>query len=265
MSRLPAPDERGKWRDHDDRPVDVPAPPSTGSTAFYAAIGDFQGADYRRNAFASGTADEVAVLRRHLRLEDTDVVLDVGCGDGRHLRALVEFGVRGVGVDVSAGLLGAAETMRTHAPPPWFVRADARRLPIAPSSVDAAFSVCQGGFGTDPDGDAAIVRAMAAAVRAGGRVAFTAFHALFAVRHLVPGDAYDPIRGVHHHVADVRGDAGAQAFDLWTTCYTAGEAVALLDGAGCDVVDVIGVEPGRYGGDGVGLDDPELLVIGVRR
>ena len=41
-------------------------------------------------------------------------------------------------------------------------------------------------------------RQMARAVKAGGRVAVSAFSAYFAVRHLEPGDTFDADDGVNH-------------------------------------------------------------------
>jgi SAM-dependent methyltransferase len=258
------------WRDHDDQPTSRPEPPGPEAAAFYAPIGDFQGAEYRRNAFAQATAAEAAALSDRLRIGPGASVLDVGCGDARHLRWLArEAGARGVGVDVSAGLLAAAAAAVREegcAGAVRLLRADARRLPIREGAFDAAYSVCQGGFGTHPHTDRDVLDGVVRAVRRGGRVAFTAFHALFAVRHLVPGDAFDPHRLVHHQESEVIGpDGQRRRFDLWTSSYTAREVAELASAAGLDVLHVDGCEPGRYGDEGLALDDPELLVVGVRR
>lgn len=261
----------GRWRDHADRAVQRPDPPGPGDPAFYGPIGDFQGAAYRRNAFAAGTVAEVDALWSRCGLAPGLHVLDVGCGDGRHLRELARRGCTGLGVDVSEGLIGAA---REAAATPEvdgrlrFVRHDARDLAAVapPGGADVALSLSQGAVGTSPATDPAVVAAIAAAVRPGGRVAVTFFHALFAARHLTPGDALDPVDLVHHHEAEVRGeDGGRRSFDLWTSAYTAREAAGLLEGAGCTVREVAGCEPGRYDADQVRLDDPELLVIATKR
>lgn len=261
-----------QWRDHDDRAVDRPAPPAGHEPAFYLPLMEFQGADYDRNAFAMGTVPEVAALADRLGLAAGDRVLDVGCGTGRHLRALAaEHGCTGVGVDVSAALV---EVARADAPVGCtFAVGDARRLGevaavaavVADGGFDVVWSLCQGGFGTSPATDPDVVAGLAAAARPGGTVVLTAFHALFAARHLVAGDAYDVVHGVHHQRTEVRGPDHARAeFDLWTSAYTTGEVVRLCADAGLVVEEVVGCEPGRYDARELRLDDPELLVVARR-
>lgn len=261
------------WRDRDDRPVTAPAVPGPDEPPFYAALGDVQGDAYRRNAFAAGTDEEVAALVGLLALGGGTRVLDVGCGDARHLRALASRGVRGTGVDASPRLVEAARRAAVRDGVRIRVElGDARRLPALlgdrAGAFDVVWSLCQGALGTDPRSDPDVVAGMAAAARPGGLVAATFFHALCAVRQLAPGDAFDPVGLVHHHVAEVRGpDDARRPFDLWTAAYTVREATRLMVDAGLEVLSVRGVEPGAYGrhaGGEVGLDDPELLVVARR-
>jgi SAM-dependent methyltransferase len=256
------------WRDREDRPVSRPPPPGPGSPPFYARIGDIQGPDYRRNAFARHTDHEVAVLRRELALTPGSLVLDVGCADARHLRALARDGIHGIGLDVSLALLRAAAAAALDegvADRLTLVLGDGRRTPLGGASVDAAICLNQGGFGTHPETDRDVLAGVARALRPGGRLALTAYHALFAARHLAPGDALDPIHLVHHQRSEVRGpDDRREELDLWTTVYTARGLVDLVRSVGLAVRSLRGAEPGRYGGEGVGLDDPELLLLAER-
>jgi len=263
------------WRDHRDRPVEVPEVPGPEAPAFYVPIGDLQGPDYRRNAFAAGTAEELTALRGLVPIEAGTHVLDVGCGDGRHLRALAAEvpGVRAVGVDVSAGLIDAGRRAASdEGVEVALLHGDARELSTVlgdqAGGFDVVWSLCQGALGTSPVSDPLVLSGMAAALRPGGTLLATFFHALFAARHLAPGDAFDPIDLVHHQRAEVRGpDHARERFDLWTASYTAREAVRLAQDAGLHVRDVRGVEPGAYSRRAAGevaLDDPELLLTAAR-
>lgn len=242
------------WTDREGRPRDVPEPPPRGSR--YGEIGAFQGPEhYRRNAFTRGTAQEVEALVRLIGLRAGEVVLDVGCGTGRHVQSLRERRIDAVGVDVSRELLAGA-------PPGCVVAADARRLPLRDGAVDAVLSLCQGGFGLTPAGDAAALGEMCRVLRAGGRLALTAFALVFAARYLAPGDALDAGRGLHHQIAEVRGPDGRQErFDLWAAAYSVPHLRLLAAQAGLLVRAVYGVEPGSYGEHDVLLGSPELLLL----
>lgn len=188
-------------------------------------------------------------------------VLDVGCGPGRHAAAMAEAGVDVVGVDIAHEfLILAAEA----APAASFVRADARHLPVAPA-CDAVISLCQGGFGLTGGDGSDVLRQMAAAARPGGRVAFTAFSAYFAVRFLEETDRFDAGTGVNHEVAGVKNADGEERdFDLWTSCYTPRELRLLCELAGLEVAGIWAVTPGAYARNPPDLDHPEFLVVSTK-
>ena len=248
------------WTDRDGNPVEAPEPPAAGS--YYTEIGDFQGAAYERNAFALGTEQEAAFLSDALGLAAGQVLVDVGCGTGRHTRAFAARGVRAVGVDISQGLLAAAAG---HGMPAAFVRADARRIPLPDGAADAVICLCQGGFGITPGGDAQVFAEMVRVLRPGGRLALTAFSLAFAARWLAPGDAFDVQRGLHHIAADVRNaDGVSRGFDLWTQCYSAAHLRQLAAAAGLTVEGTYGVEPGAYRRAWPTLQHPELLLLATK-
>lgn len=247
------------WSGADGRPVPAPEPPRQGS--FYGPIGDWQGEHYERNAFTKGTEAEVTFLLQALALDHAALLVDVGCGTGRHARALRTHGVRTIGIDLSAGLLRVAAQ---RSPGDW-IQGDARRIPLRDAAADAVMSVCQGGFGITPGGDPTVLGEMVRTLRPGGRLVLTAFSLAFAARWLAPEDAFDVGRGLLHSAADVRGADGAtRRFDLWTQCYSGEHLRLLAQRAGLTVEGIYGVEPGNYDRQPPTLQHPELLLLATK-
>jgi SAM-dependent methyltransferase len=107
----------------------------------------------------------VALIGRYTGWRSGWRVLDVGCGPGRHAAALEGAGLRPVGLDLSSALLRRARQV-TSAP---LVRADMRRLPIRPGSMDACLSLFTSfGYFEDDAEHAATLAGMAATLRPGG-------------------------------------------------------------------------------------------------
>jgi ubiquinone/menaquinone biosynthesis C-methylase UbiE len=90
----------------------------------------------------------LAIVRRLARPRPTDVVLDLGCGNGHHLLALGSEVARGIGIDISPGMIELARARLWS--PPWradftFEVDDAEELKgIADESIDLA--ICIGAF-----------------------------------------------------------------------------------------------------------------------
>jgi SAM-dependent methyltransferase len=89
-------------------------------------------------------------------------VADVGCGTGRLLAALARGGAEAIGIDIDPWMLALAAGRGT------VIRADAHRLPLADSSVDAAVTIATLEFTTDP---ATVLAEMARITRPGGLLA----------------------------------------------------------------------------------------------
>ena len=257
---------------------------ATGSH-WFEAVADHLGPAYLRYSFTMGTAQEVEFLIDALDLAPGARVLDVGCGPGRHARALAERGLEVVGVDIAQAFIDLA---RADAPAgARFERMDARDLTFD-AEFDAAISLCQGAFGlvggpaaadradgpsvadrtdgpawSDPDGE--VLAGMARAVRPGGRVAVSAFSAYFQVRYLEDFDTFDADLGVNHERTRVRDVPGAELeVDLWTSCFTPRELRLLASASGLGVEHLWSVTPGAYARTPPDLDHPEFLVIARR-
>jgi SAM-dependent methyltransferase len=153
---------------------------------WFETLADHLGGAYLRYSFTKGTDQEVTFLHEVLNLEPGMRLLDVGCGPGRHSRALAAMGIEVVGVDISQRFIDLA---RVDAPPgATFERRDARSLTFD-REFDAVISLCQGAFGLADGGsvpvvldpDAAVLAGMARALRPGGRLVLSAFSAYFQV------------------------------------------------------------------------------------
>jgi SAM-dependent methyltransferase len=233
------------------------------SNHWFEAVADHLGVAYLRYSFTKGTEQEVAFLVAELGLEPGMRVLDVGCGPGRHSHALAARGIEVLGIDISARFVAIATERTPPGAPASFRRLDARALPFD-AEFDAAFTLCQGGFGLVPPGDDALVLdGIARALRAGGRMAMSAFSSYFQVRYLQEGNSFDAGTGVHHERTVIKDEAGTDAeVDLWTTCYTARELRLLCANAGLEVDAIWSVEPGKYARLEPTIETPEFLVVG---
>lgn len=119
--------------------------------------------------------DEARFIWRALGLRRGQRVLDVACGTGRHDFALARRGAEVVGTDVTPEYLAAARraglSLRRsgQAKNLVFLKADMRRLPFR-GEFDAAFNVWTSfGYFPDPREDARTLRAVARALKPGGR------------------------------------------------------------------------------------------------
>lgn len=127
----------------------------------------------------------VGLLRRTLPWRDGWRVLDVACGPGRHARALESAGARCIGLDLSMTLLRRARHV-TSAP---LVRADMRRIPIRPRSMDLAVNLFTSfGYFEDDAQHRAALEQMVSTVRAGGWFAIDFLNAARVRASLVPAE-----------------------------------------------------------------------------
>ena len=106
-------------------------------------------------------------------LPPDSLVLDLVGGNGRHERCIVEAGHRALWVDWSRELARIARRRNLAA---QFIVADARRLPVADGSVDAAIYVAGLHGIPEPEGRAASLRELRRVLRPGGRAQITVWN-----------------------------------------------------------------------------------------
>ena len=205
----------------------------------------------------------VALLRRVLPWRPGWRALDVGCGAGRHARALAGAEARPIGLDLSASLLRRARRV-TLAP---LIRADMRALPVRPRSMDLTVNLFTSfGYFDRDDQHAAVLREMAATVRPGGWFVLDFLHA-DAVRHgLVPGErrfaeGATATRGLSPDgrfvCKTIRLDDGRR-FEERVRLFEPAELEAMLHAAGVGVTHRFG----DYDGGPVAPTSPRILLMG---
>jgi SAM-dependent methyltransferase len=183
---------------------------------------------------------DVEVALRLAQVEPGKPLADLGCGYGRHLRALIAEGhPHPLGIDRSPLLLAEAAN---QAPAARLLRADLRALPLHGSSLAAAFCFYSSMFlGTDEDALAAL-REAARVLRPGGSLVLTTDNPLrLAARPAVdyqedvPGlghvrerSAWDPAESVDRVTKTVRTPAGESLSATFVIRYYAPPALAEL-------------------------------------
>jgi SAM-dependent methyltransferase len=127
----------------------------------------------------------VDLIARFLHGRDIRSVLDLGCGAGRHSKALCERWLT-VGLDLSAALLKIARREIPDAP---YVRADMRELPFAPESFDLVVNLFTsfGYFEDDRENERVLV-CVCAALKPGGTLVIDFLNASQVRSDLVPYD-----------------------------------------------------------------------------
>jgi ubiquinone/menaquinone biosynthesis C-methylase UbiE len=225
----------------------------------------------------------VELLGRLVRLPGT-AVLDVACGQGRHLRALSRAGARGHGIDLSDALLKRRED--TARPCPGVcVRGDMRRLPFRDGSFDTCTSMFTslGYFGKTED-EVTVLKEMARVLKPRGHCFVDHGNLTWLKRHLEPRtvktkgrftiletrafleDGRTVEKNISLHPAGIRARAVSEARPLRTyrervTFFTLRELGSLLTRAGFGVVRAFG----DY--DGSTFDErssPRLLMLARR-
>jgi SAM-dependent methyltransferase len=190
-------------------------------------------------------------------------VLDVGCGNGRHLERLAQRGFSPVGLDLNRGMLERGRV----------VLADMRRIPFA-SAFDTAVNLFSS-FGYFSDEENGIVlREIARCLAPGGRFILDVLNADF-VRSQ-PGERtetvrfadgsqrrhdrlFDPFRSRLYHRRSYEGvDGDLRCWFSDVRIYSPGELVNVTRDAGFRNVAL----SGGFRGQEVGAAHPRLVYVG---
>lgn len=177
---------------HPESP-DTPSGPCTVPERWYeSAFGEKYLNIYRRRSPEQARV-EVEFVLSCVPLERNTEVLDLGCGNGRHMQALRAQGHQVTGLDLSEALLRRArerlqeQRCAADEPAPRLVRGDMRFLPFATERFGAVFSFFTsfGYFFEDSD-NLRVLQGMARVLQPGGFLMLDLMDRESVVNQLIP-------------------------------------------------------------------------------
>jgi SAM-dependent methyltransferase len=210
----------------------------------------------------------VTLIRGLLPWRDGWRALDVGCGAGRHARALEAAGARAVGVDLSMTLLQVARTV-TSAP---LVRADMRALPVRRASMDLVVNLFTSfGYFASDDEHAAALEEMCGTLRPGGWFVIDYLNAAN-VRATLVAEEHTLLGGVGAEVTRTLEDAGGvvvkrivtddgRRFRERVRLFSPDELTSMLERCGVRVRHRVG----DYAGGALDASAPRAILMGTRQ
>jgi len=216
---------------------------------------------YNRDDKSAKAEPEFAVGA--LGLQEKSRILDIACGGGRHARALEALGHDVVGLDLSSDLLAAADGVTR-------VRGDMRALPFE-GSFDAATSFFTSFGYFDEEGNRAVLRTAASALRPGGVYMLDFLNAIVVRTTLKPesedtrdGTTYKARRRVEDGriVKDVviERDGETLGYTESVRLYIHNELIGMLAQAGLDAVKSYG----DFDGSDYTTDAPRCIIVARR-
>ncbi len=254
----------------EQRPPNSDAPPDAAATDWFRRAFD---SPYRLVYSARddrAAAAEIAHLVRELELRPSDRVLDLCCGDGRHLRALARRSIPAVGFDLSRDLLAAAR--KGDATSPRVVRGDMRALPFR-RAFDVVLNLFTSfGYFVDDGDHVRAASALAGALRPGGRFAIDLMNAARVVATLAPETerkingvliretrSFSPAtRRVEKRVTIEPPDARPQTYTESVRLFAPDEIASILRRASLEVTRLLG----DFAGEPFVPTSPRMIVLG---
>jgi SAM-dependent methyltransferase len=191
----------------------------------------------------AASTEEALAAARLVECKPGALILDAGCGNGRHALPLARAGYRVVALDRSALLLAAGRRSAGGAPWPQFVCGSYASLPFRTGRFDAILSLGTALGYLGEHGDQRALFEFRRVLVPGGRLVIETLHREELEARLVadeertlPGGAtlrlerrFDPGRGILHETQRLRDDTGwgpPRAYDM--RVYGVGELGSML-------------------------------------
>jgi SAM-dependent methyltransferase len=250
---------------------------------WYEALFENYGEQYDNEPFTQGTSGECDFLEAELNNNKTLLILDVGCGTGRHAIELSKRGYTVTGIDLSESQLKRArEKAAEQGLDIDFQLQDARNLPFD-KLFDAAIMLCEGGFPlmeTD-EMNYDILKSVSRALKDKAIFIFTTLNGLFPLFHSINafhkedapegGAAYnsthfDLMTFRDHNITTFTDDRGVmKELECNERYYVPSEISWLLRSLGFTSIEIFGAKLGAFSRtDTLSTEDYEMLVVAKR-
>jgi len=236
---------------------------------------------YDKEPFTQGTLGEVDFIEKELNFDKSKIILDIGCGTGRHDIELAKRGYKVTGVDLSEfQLQRAREKAKENDVKVKFIREDARDLNFK-NEFDLVMLICEGAFPlmeTD-EMNFKILENASKALKTNGKLILTTLSALYPLYHSVKdfinsssGDgtslanSFNFITFRDTSTVEVTDDAGKKkTLSCNERYYTPSEISWYLKSLNFKTIDIYGCELGAFSrAKQLMTDDFEMLVIAVK-
>ena len=250
---------------------------------WYETLFENYGQKYDSECFTQGTIGECDFLEKEINFNKELMIIDIGCGTGRHSIELSKRGYSITGIDLSESLLQKArEKALQNGLHINFLRHDARNMPFE-DQFDVAIMMCEGGFPlmeTDEMNYEILIN-VSKSLKNKSKFIFTTLNGLFPLFHsindfhaemVVDGNAtydsknFDLMTFRDHNITKVVDDKGAEkVLECNERYYVPSEVTWLLKTLGFTKIEIFGAKLGSFSReDKLTTEDYEMLVIAER-
>jgi 2-polyprenyl-3-methyl-5-hydroxy-6-metoxy-1,4-benzoquinol methylase len=247
---------------------------------WYEELFENYAAKYDKESFTAGTIGECDFIEKEIDYNKNSIILDLGCGTGRHSIELTKRGYNVLGIDLSESQLKCAkEKAKRQNLSIRFEKRDARNLSFK-GEFDLIIMLCEGGFPlmeTD-EMNFEILRSAANALKPKGKFIFTTLNGLFPLFHSVKDfiksetkggnttytkNSFDLMTFRDYNITNFEDDSGnKKELNCNERYYVPSEITWLLKTLNFRTIDIFGAMLGAFSRDDkLTTEDFEMLVI----